>query len=65
MLRAALDRLSPRCRRIVELTFLSRSRRSYAEIAEELGIPEGSIGPTRMRCVEKLRLILRDLGVDA
>jgi RNA polymerase sigma factor (sigma-70 family) len=65
MLRAALDRLSPRCRRIVELTFLSRSRRSYAEIAEELGIPEGSIGPTRMRCVEKLRMILRDLGVDA
>ena len=65
MLRAALDRLSPRCRRVVELTFLSRSPMSYREIAEELGIPEGSIGPTRMRCVQKLRLILRDLGIDA
>jgi len=65
ILRTALDRLSPHCRRVVELTFLSRSTRSYREIAEELGIPEGSIGPTRMRCVQKLRLILRDLGVDA
>jgi RNA polymerase sigma factor (sigma-70 family) len=28
---------------------------SYAEISRRLGIPVGSIGPTRARCLEKLR----------
>jgi hypothetical protein len=27
----------------------------YAQISAELGIPVGSIGPTRRRCLEKLR----------
>jgi hypothetical protein len=27
----------------------------YAEISIRLGIPVGSIGPTRRRCVDKLR----------
>jgi hypothetical protein len=27
----------------------------YAQISAELGIPVGSIGPTRSRCLEKLR----------
>jgi DNA-directed RNA polymerase specialized sigma24 family protein len=28
---------------------------SYAEISARLGIPVGSIGPSRRRCLEKLR----------
>ena len=28
---------------------------SYQEISRRLGIPTGSIGPTRARCLEKLR----------
>jgi len=28
---------------------------SYAEISARLGIPVGTIGPTRRRCLEKLR----------
>jgi RNA polymerase sigma factor (sigma-70 family) len=64
ILRAALDRLSPRCRKIVELTFLTPDKRSYREIGRELGMPEGSVGPTRARCLEKLRVILRDFGVE-
>jgi DNA-directed RNA polymerase specialized sigma24 family protein len=28
---------------------------SYAEISARLGIPAGSIGPTRRRCLDKLR----------
>ena len=28
---------------------------SYAEISARLGIPVGSIGPTRGRCLDKLR----------
>jgi DNA-directed RNA polymerase specialized sigma24 family protein len=27
----------------------------YAQISAELGIPVGSIGPTRRRCLDKLR----------
>jgi DNA-directed RNA polymerase specialized sigma24 family protein len=30
----------------------------YAEISEKIGIPIGSIGPMRGRCLEKLRLLL-------
>lgn len=31
---------------------------SYAEISYELGLPVGSIGPTRARCLAKLRVLL-------
>ena len=30
----------------------------YAEISDRLGVPIGSIGPTRGRCLERLRLLL-------
>ena len=30
----------------------------YAELAKALGMPQGSIGPTRGRCLAKLRLAL-------
>jgi len=28
---------------------------SYDEISQQLGMPKGSIGPTRARCLEALR----------
>ena len=31
---------------------------SYAEISDQLGLPIGSIGPTRGRCLAKLRVLL-------
>ena len=31
---------------------------SYAEISDQLGLPIGSIGPTRGRCLERLRVLL-------
>ena len=63
LVRAALARLPDRCRRIVELTLLASPAPSYREIAEELGIPEGSIGPTRARCLKKLRTMLEETGL--
>jgi RNA polymerase sigma factor (sigma-70 family) len=36
---------------------------SYAEIAALLDIPEGSLGPTRARCLEKLRRLLERKGL--
>jgi RNA polymerase sigma factor (sigma-70 family) len=36
----------------------SSSSSSYAEVAERLGMPIGSIGPTRARCLKRLRRVL-------
>ena len=57
----AVAQLDERSRRFVELVFLQDEPPPYAEIALQLGIAEGSIGPTRARCLEKLRTILRKL----
>jgi len=52
----ALDRLDERCRRLLTLLFADEDERPpYEEIARRLDMPEGSIGPTRGRCLDKLR----------
>lgn len=53
-LRRAVDALPPRCRELVDLLFFEPQPMSYAEVAARLGVPEGSIGPTRGRCLERL-----------
>jgi RNA polymerase sigma factor (sigma-70 family) len=58
-LRRAVSQLDERSRTLIELLFLQDEPPSYAEIAARLGIPEGSIGPTRARCLDKLRAILK------
>jgi RNA polymerase sigma factor (sigma-70 family) len=53
-LREALTCLPPVCQRL--LIMLSQDPAlPYAQISAELGIPIGSIGPTRSRCLQKLR----------
>ena len=59
-LRRAVDRLDPRSRQFVELAFLQDEPLSYSELAVRLGIAEGSIGPTRVRCLDKLRRLLAE-----
>jgi RNA polymerase sigma factor (sigma-70 family) len=56
--REALSRLPWRWRRLVEL-LMSDPPASYAEISDQLGLPVGSIGPTRGRCLERLRVLLQ------
>ena len=53
-LQAALAELPPRCQRLLA-RLSSDPPSSYAEISAELGIPIGSIGPQRARCLERLR----------
>jgi len=53
--RRALATLDERCRTLLTLLFYSAEPPSYAAIAAKLGTREGSIGPTRARCLEKLR----------
>lgn len=56
--RQAVERLEPRLQQFVELVFLQEEPLPYTEVAERLGIPVGSIGPTRARCLAKLRKLL-------
>lgn len=46
--------LPPRCRELMRVIAFA-DRPDYASIAEALGMPVGSIGPTRGRCLAKLR----------
>jgi RNA polymerase sigma factor (sigma-70 family) len=56
-LRAALMSMPSRCRDLLEL-FAATPRLSYAEISAALGVPMGSLGPTRRRCLAHLRRLL-------
>lgn len=57
-IRTAVSQLDERCQTLVRLLFYQREPPSYAEVAQVLGIPEGSIGPTRARCLSKLLRLL-------
>ncbi|HYE61488.1 MAG TPA: sigma-70 family RNA polymerase sigma factor [Phycisphaerales bacterium] len=57
-IRGALDTLGGRCEQLLKALYLARQPVSYDEISQRLGIPVGSIGPTRNRCLAKLLMIL-------
>lgn len=57
-LERALGQLPDRCRRLIDLLYFDASEPSYSQISEILGMPEASIGPTRARCLEKLKKLL-------
>jgi RNA polymerase sigma factor (sigma-70 family) len=50
----ALERLPDRCRHLLRILMASPPP-SYADVAAALGVPVGSIGPTRARCLRRLR----------
>jgi RNA polymerase sigma factor (sigma-70 family) len=62
ILREALAELSPGCKRLVELLFFESPPVPYDDVATTLGMAKGSIGATRMRCLEKLRRGLEKKG---
>lgn len=51
---AHVQKLAPKCRQLLRVIAFA-DRPDYAQIAEALGMPVGSIGPTRGRCLAKLR----------
>jgi RNA polymerase sigma factor (sigma-70 family) len=57
--RIALAALDARCRTLLTALYYEPEPPSYAELAARVGLPEGSIGPTRARCLEKLRRLLK------
>ena len=60
-LRAAFTRLPSCCQQLIALLTGDRPL-SYAQISAQLGIPAGSIGPRRGRCLGRLR---RDPAIAA
>ncbi|MFC1415934.1 RNA polymerase sigma factor [Streptacidiphilus cavernicola] len=58
-LRRAVARLPSRCPALMT-ALLESPPFSYRELAEELAMPRGSIGPTRSRCLGCLRRLLAD-----
>ena len=59
-IRKAAEQLSPRCQRLLGL-LMGDDDLPYKEIAEQLNMPIGSIGPTRGRCLDHLREILAEM----
>jgi RNA polymerase sigma factor (sigma-70 family) len=53
-----VQRLPERCRTLLRVV-AHVARPDYAAVAEALGMPIGSIGPTRGRCLAKLREMLQ------
>ncbi|PJE94987.1 RNA polymerase subunit sigma [Streptomyces carminius] len=56
-LRTAIGRLPGRCPELLT-ALLSHRNPTYREVARELGISQGSLGPIRSRCVGCLRTML-------
>jgi RNA polymerase sigma factor (sigma-70 family) len=53
----AVEQLPPRCRGLLRIV-AQVDRPDYDDVATALGMPRGSIGPTRGRCLAKLRTLL-------
>lgn len=53
-LHAALGRLSEPCQRLLRV-LMADPEPTYEEVGQALGMPIGSIGPTRGRCLKHLR----------
>jgi RNA polymerase sigma factor (sigma-70 family) len=57
--RQSVESLPERCKELLTLLFYKTDELSYAEIARQLEMPVASIGPTRARCLEKLKKLLQ------
>lgn len=60
----AVAELNERCQRLLRIVAFD-DRPDYAQISQDLGMPVGSIGPTRQRCLAKLRTVLEGAGFDS
>ena len=59
-IRLAGERLPARCQRLLGL-LMGDDDLPYKEIAEQLNMPIGSIGPTRGRCLDHLRQLMAEM----
>jgi RNA polymerase sigma factor (sigma-70 family) len=64
ILRSALAELSERCQIILREFLREDGEANYRDIARRLDMPIGSIGPTRARCLARLRKLLAARGLE-
>lgn len=57
VLRRAFGRLNAACQELIAALLVDPPL-SYAEISQLIGRPQGSIGPTRQRCIDNLRTLI-------
>jgi len=57
-----ISRLKKRCRELLLALYFEVDQPSYEETAARLGMAVGSVGPTRARCLEKLKHVLTQAG---
>jgi RNA polymerase sigma factor (sigma-70 family) len=55
-----LSIISKPCRDLLSALYLEPEQPSYAEVAARLGMAIGSVGPTRIRCLKRLREVLSE-----
>jgi RNA polymerase sigma factor (sigma-70 family) len=60
-LHQGLVQMDDRCRDLLASLYLDEGSPSYEDIGARFDMPVGSIGPTRARCLQKLRSILDSL----
>jgi len=60
IVRQSVEALPERCRNLVTMLFYEKDELSYADIARRMNMPVPSVGPTRARCLEKLKKLLQD-----
>jgi RNA polymerase sigma factor (sigma-70 family) len=58
----AMVKLSQPCRGLLEQLYMEDPRPSYEEISRRQKMPIGSIGPTKARCLQKLRRLVLDVS---
>jgi RNA polymerase sigma factor (sigma-70 family) len=62
LVRRAMEELGERCRTLLGMLYQTEPPLAYEEIARRLNVSVGAIGPTRARCLEKLRKVLLRMG---
>ncbi|PLS86319.1 MAG: sigma-70 family RNA polymerase sigma factor [Actinobacteria bacterium] len=55
-----LSRMDERCKDLLFALYFDPEEPSYEKVAERLSMPVGSIGPTRARCLKRLKKILEE-----
>lgn len=64
LVRVAVKSLGPRCQRLLHALYFAPEEKKYSDIARDLGLPPNSFGPTRSRCLQKLRTILEGMRYE-
>lgn len=64
LVQMCVAQLGDPCRKLVSMLYLQQPSPHYDEVAEELGMSRGSIGPLRSRCLKRLAEIVERMRLE-